>query len=401
MIIASKYFFILLVTTMALVAVGVVHFLRHQKKLLSIPIRIHVNGTRGKSSVTRLIAAGLKAGGIRTCAKTTGTLPRMIMPDGREYPIFRPGRANVAEQVRVVSAAYARQVEALVVECMALLPYLQWLSEAKMIRATHGVITNARADHLDVMGPDEEDVAWALCGMVPQKGKLFTCEQKHLPLIQQVCQDRGAECIALSAEDIKQISSEELAAFSYIEHPDNVALALKVCAAVGVKREVALQGMYQAVPDVGALRDFEINFFGRKMFFVNGFAANDPESTEKVWNIALSRYPNVKKKIAIFNCRVDRPERSVQLAEAFTRWQCADHLIIMGTGTYWFSKELVPSGFDYHSITYADNQSVEEIFELVVSLAGSSSVVVGMGNIGGQGLDLVTYFKNRAVVRED
>jgi len=47
------------------------------------------------------------------------------------------------------------------------------------------------------------------------------------------------------------------------------------------------------------------------------------------------------------------------------------------------------------------NQSVEEIFELVVSLAGSSSVVVGMGNIGGQGLDLVTYFKNRAVVRED
>ena len=137
-----------------LTAAGIAESWLHRRFLHSIPIRIHVNGTRGKSGVTRLIAAGLRAGGLRTCAKTTGTLPRMIAPDGSEYPVFRPARANVIEQVRIVRAAARENVDALVIECMALQPALQSLCELKLVRATHGVITNVRADHLDVMGPN-------------------------------------------------------------------------------------------------------------------------------------------------------------------------------------------------------------------------------------------------------
>ena len=77
---------------------GVVELARHRKRLEAIPVRVHVNGTRGKSSVTRLIAAGMRSGGVTTCAKTTGTLARMILPDGRELPVFRPAKANVIEQ---------------------------------------------------------------------------------------------------------------------------------------------------------------------------------------------------------------------------------------------------------------------------------------------------------------
>ncbi|MCK5258708.1 MAG: hypothetical protein KAJ69_04240, partial [Thermoplasmatales archaeon] len=53
--------------------------LNHQKRLKSIPIRIWVNGSRGKSSVTRLIAAGLRTDGKRVIAKTTGTSARFII----------------------------------------------------------------------------------------------------------------------------------------------------------------------------------------------------------------------------------------------------------------------------------------------------------------------------------
>ena len=53
---------------------------------------------------------------------------------------------------------------------MALQPELQALSEFKLLRATHAVITNARPDHLDVMGPTATDVARALCGMIPPGG---------------------------------------------------------------------------------------------------------------------------------------------------------------------------------------------------------------------------------------
>ena len=98
--------------TLCLSSLGILESYLHRRRLNNIPIRIHVNGTRGKSGVTRLIAAGLRAGGIRTCAKTTGTLARMIFPDGSEYPVFRPSRANVKEQLRVVRAASRCRAEA-------------------------------------------------------------------------------------------------------------------------------------------------------------------------------------------------------------------------------------------------------------------------------------------------
>ena len=67
--------FILVSLSLLLISIGLIEYSIHQKVLETIPLRIHVNGTRGKSSVTRLIAAGLREGGIRTFAKTTGTAP--------------------------------------------------------------------------------------------------------------------------------------------------------------------------------------------------------------------------------------------------------------------------------------------------------------------------------------
>ena len=119
----------------------------------------------------------------------------MIFPDGREYPVFRPSRANVIEQLRVVRAGARMEVDALVVECMALQPSLQSLCELKLIQATHGVITNARADHLDVMGPDVEDVARALAGTVPVGTQLFTAEQRHLSVLEQAARDRNCQLV--------------------------------------------------------------------------------------------------------------------------------------------------------------------------------------------------------------
>ena len=91
---------------------GVVEMRRHERNLLQIPIRVHVNGTRGKSSVTRLIAGGLRSGGIRTLAKTTGTMARIIRPDGSEIDVYRVGRPNIVEQMRIVRRAVEARAEA-------------------------------------------------------------------------------------------------------------------------------------------------------------------------------------------------------------------------------------------------------------------------------------------------
>lgn len=386
-------------TTGLLVGGGVAELAAHRRNLLRIPVRIHVNGTRGKSSVARLIAAGLRHAGKQTCCKTTGTLPRMIMPDGAEYPVFRPSRANVIEQIRIVAAAVEADSELLVLECMALVPYLQWLCEDKLVRATHAVITNAREDHLDVMGPGGRDVAKALAGMVPVGGKLYTAEQDYLDVFEQVCRDRRCELIAVGSADVAAIAPLDLAGFRYVEHAENVALALKVCQAVGVERNVALQGMWNAQPDPGAMTAHEMNFFGREINFVNGFAANDPQSTERIWRLALERYADVEKRIAIFNCRADRPDRSRQLGSVVPDWPAADHYLLIGSGTYIFAKFAVKAGLDARRLVFAEDHPAEDIFESIVELTGRRSLAMGMANIGGIGLDVVRYFANRSNVR--
>ena len=101
----SHEILILVIACGVLIVLGLLEFVFHRRRLSRIPIRVHVNGTRGKTSVTRLIAAGIREAGIRCVAKTTGTVPRFILPNGREVPVYRPGGANVIEQKQAVSMA--------------------------------------------------------------------------------------------------------------------------------------------------------------------------------------------------------------------------------------------------------------------------------------------------------
>ena len=134
-----------------LIGLGLVESHFHRLSLAQLPIRIHVNGSRGKSSVTRLIAAGLRAGGLKTLAKTTGTAPRIIDENGKDRIIHRLRDASIGEQVRLLRNFANKKPDAVVIECMAVNPQYQWVSEQKMIQSTVSVITNVRPDHLDEM----------------------------------------------------------------------------------------------------------------------------------------------------------------------------------------------------------------------------------------------------------
>ena len=176
---------IIFLLTVGLILYGVFEYQQHQKYLRSIPIRIHVNGTRGKSSVTRLIGAGLRAGGYNTITKVTGTFPRMILSDGTEVAIHRKEKANILEQLKIVKYCSKQKADVLLIECMALQPEYQRITEHQMIKATHGVLTNIRMDHLDVMGPRLENVAEALTLTIPKKSKVFTAEDRMLDYIKE------------------------------------------------------------------------------------------------------------------------------------------------------------------------------------------------------------------------
>ncbi|MFP4459200.1 MAG: poly-gamma-glutamate synthase PgsB [Candidatus Zixiibacteriota bacterium] len=359
---------------------------RHKKNLKKVQYRIHVNGTRGKSSVTRLIAGIFREAGYKTIAKTTGSTPRIIFPDGHEEPIQRRGGANIREQVKILNLAANMGVEVAVLECMALQPQYQEITEKKMIKANAAVLTNTRPDHLDVMGPTPEDVVDALSGMIPENGLLFTSERENLKKLQANALKLGAE--VLSSQDII-IDAKEIDRFSHIEHHDNVALSLKVANHFGIDREIAMRGMLKAKPDPGALMLYHMPSNNKDIVFANAFAANDPESNKLVWNIINNRFEK-EKRFIILNNRADRQTRTIQLAEFVSHIE-ADHFFLIGTGTDILKGLLKKNGIGSMKFTDFSNRTCPEIFKEIEKKTENKSVVIGMGNIGGIGHDVIKY----------
>ncbi|MCZ7615778.1 MAG: poly-gamma-glutamate synthase PgsB [Ignavibacteriaceae bacterium] len=259
---------------------GLIEFYFHQKRIHSIPIRVHINGTRGKSSVTRLIGAALRESGIKTITKVTGTYPRLILEDGSEVGIYRKAGANIIEQLSITRFASKRNAQAIVMECMAVQPQYQWITENKMLHSTLAVITNVRLDHIDVMGYSLPEIATALGNTIPKNQYLLTAEKIVFIKLKEIADKRNCK-IQLAEPDL--VTEEEMKEFSYIEHKENVALALAVSLHLGIERKTALNGMYKAIPDAGALKLSSVNAFNKKINFYNAFAANDPQSTLMIW----------------------------------------------------------------------------------------------------------------------
>jgi poly-gamma-glutamate synthase PgsB/CapB len=374
------------------IVAGALEYRSHRASLRRIPLRIHVNGTRGKSSVTRLIAAGLREGGVAAVAKTTGSAPRMIWEDGSETPVVRHGPPNIREQLGVVAAAARRQAQALVVECMAIQPELQILSERKMIRSHIGVITNARPDHLDVMGPTVRDVALALSGTIPKKAKAFTAENQWFEVLNETAVAQGT---ALLRTDPGGVGDDEMASFSYLEHRENVALALAVCAECGVEREAALRGMRSARPDPGALRVFRVRFFRKEITFINALAANDPVSTRRIWDLVKTRYGNRGPLLLLYNNRSDRLQRAEQFGRLLATELQADHYLLMGGLARAVYDAALRSGVPMDRATNLEGTAPDRVFETVLDLTEDRSVVLAVGNIGGDGQNTVDYFRHR------
>jgi len=385
---------VLIVATLILITHMVFEYFRHTRNVRLIPIRIHVNGTRGKSSVTRLIAAGLRAGGVRTLAKTTGTIPRLILPDGRESSIIRLFGPNIIEQKYVFRYAASLKPQAIVVECMAVNPIFQWITERKFVKSTVSVITNVRLDHLDLMGASIQSVARSIANTIPENAVCFTSEAKQLPVLKQVAAKRGSRIIHTEPADITQ---EQLDQFSYIEHADNLALALAICEHFGIKREVALKGMQNSNPDPGALQKFTISSEEKKLTFYNVFAANDPESSLLIWNRITSSLADEEKMIML-NTRADRIARSYQLIDTFSK-ENYDYFVLTGERSEQLEHYALDGRIPKGKLIVLGETAPSLIYERVLSLTTKESHIIGIGNIAGTkkfGAQIVSYFHKKS-----
>ncbi|MBM3316384.1 MAG: poly-gamma-glutamate synthase PgsB [Candidatus Eisenbacteria bacterium] len=387
---------VLLLLLLGLTTALVLERARHRRMVQRIPIRIHVNGTRGKSSVARLIAAGLRAGKLRTFAKTTGSAARLIHPDGSEEPVPRRSAPNIREQIGIIRQAAGENAEALVIECMAVRPDLQKVTEHQIVRSTIGVITNVRPDHLEVMGPTLENVAIALSGTIPNNGKLFTTEGAYSDYLVREAMRRGTQCAVTTAE--RHPTPEEMSGFGYVEIPENVALALDVCEEVGVDRVTALSGMYKVTPDVGATTQIHLRREDKEITFVNAFAANDRESTVFLWGLLNMHRGGDRRSIVMINNRADRMRRAVDMAQVIAKDMAADWFVVVGDKASTFIDMAARSGLPRNRMVHMGGRTPEEVLQKLFDLADPRAAIMGIGNIGGFGvrfMDLLEQERSR------
>ena len=368
--------------TALLIVLGLREFLQLSRSVAKIPIRIHVNGSRGKSSVTRLISAGLRAGGLKVLAKTTGTAPRVIGFDGIDRSVHRLRSASISEQIKVLDSFSKQKPDAVVLECMAVQPEYQWICEQQMVRATLGVITNVRSDHLSEMGPSLKNVAMSLSNTIPQNGQMVIGEDHFSAEFETVAAKRNTKLDVVMAD---AVSSEEIAAFQETVHADNVAVALRTCELTGIDRTVALEGMVTAAPDPGAAAFMELSSNEKENTFFNALAANDPESTCVLWSLAFEK--TTRSKVAVFlNSREDRRQRTHQLLGLLGDQMHTDLLVIRG--------DHIPPVLHHDGMEikiFPASVQPEEVAEYFMNL--DDHLIFAMGNIVGWGHEFVDYLR--------
>ncbi|MFJ8214564.1 poly-gamma-glutamate synthase PgsB [Streptomyces sp. NPDC096033] len=380
---------VLLVSCLIMLVAGIVEQRRHFANLERIPNRVLVNGIRGKSSITRLCAGALRGGGLTTVAKTTGTAARFIHPDATEEPVYRKfGIANVVEQIGIVRRAAAYRPDALVMECMAVMPALQEINQSKLIQSTIGVLCNVREDHVAEMGPTLDDIARSLSRSMPYGGICVTAEKERFDVLQEEADARDCRLVYADPETV---SDEELRGFGWFTFKENVAIALTVAELLGVDRATALKGMYEAPPDPGVLSvERYLAPGGKRLRFANVFAANDPESTLMNINQLLDLGAVDRPLNVVINCRPDRVERNGQMGAIVPDLR-PDRVFVIGHPAK-SAIDAIPAEWRDRAVDLGGEQRDGEEFvhELLAHL-GESSSLVAIGNIHGQGEVLLEH----------
>ena len=377
--------------TVALIALGIftywkVAMARHSRRIGQLDVRIHVNGIRGKSTVTRLVAGVLREGGYVTVAKTTGSAARVIAPDGWETPIKRRGAATIYEQVDIVRENVTAGVEALVIECMAVRPLYQRYSQEHIVQSDITVITNVREDHQEEMGETLEEIADSMSVTIPEGGVLVTAEDRaHLrDRLQANAAARGSRFVFA---DAALVDDEDMLGFDYLQFKENVAIGFVIAELLGISRANALAGMQKSVPDIGVVRLKWYQVGDKKVLWVPMFAANDRESVILTFKTLQAQFPPGASVIGVLNNRADRGRR----AELFSTMvpddlaDFLDHVITFGAYEDSVIRTMTERGYPaeaVHRLGDTVNPSLEQILDAIAGMIpGELGVLVGMVNI--------------------
>jgi poly-gamma-glutamate synthase PgsB/CapB len=359
------------------------------RSLRRIPLRIAVTGTRGKSSVSRLLASILREDGRKVLAKTTGSQATILLPDGSQRELDRSVPPSILEQIPLVRRAARLKADCLIAEVMSIHPENHYV-ECRHILQPHIVaVTNVRRDHTEAMGETEDQIASVLSLDICPQSTVFLPENENHESFRAEALRCGARLLTVAAGTSAawlQAAPELLE----LEFSDNLDLVHAIATHLGISRKIIIDGIRTARRDLGMLRIWRHrpDAGDRTCYLVNAFAANDPDSTLRVLSKAGALLQgNAGNTIGILNLRADRVPRTVQ-------WICAlksgaldrfARLYVTGPAAG-LVRRRVPG------VQVLKAASPEAMMRIVCRGAPDGALIFGFGNVKGSGRLLIEYW---------
>jgi gamma-polyglutamate synthase len=354
-----------------------------------IGLRISVSGTRGKSGTTRDLASVLRQSGLSVLAKTTGSGAMYILPDGTEEPVPRRGIVSILEQKRVIAKAAALGADCLVTEIMSIHPENHKIESQRIIKPHITILTNFRADHLDVSGGSVSETESVYLNDISAGTRVFVHRNHISRHLEEGIEKIGATLLPAEPGISGHLAfSREETRFRIAE---NLDLVFAVASHLGVKEADIIRGVESAQHDGGRPELFTLSKGGKTIWFANSFAANDPVSTSILMNKIISGSGIQPLHVAgILSLRSDRAERTRQWIEYLQAGEIKRFSNLFVTGDQRnIVKRMIPSSL------VLTERSPEKITELISDICADKTIIFGLANIAGLGSDLVDYLRDQ------
>ncbi|MCX6134511.1 MAG: poly-gamma-glutamate synthase PgsB [Ignavibacteriales bacterium] len=347
----------------------------------SIPLVIAVTGTRGKSSVVRMLASVLREDGRRVLAKTTGSQAQLVLPDGSIQDIPRRGVVSILEQKKILKKAADLNVDYVVVEIMSIRPENHLVEAQQILKPDIVVVTNVRRDHVEAMGETGPEIASVFTKALPRGSSVYVPEE-YAPLFLSSQEGPIVVRVLPVAKENTRLGATEFA--------ENMDLVTAVSKDLGVADEVLARGMENVPYDIGKLRIWKHKVSGKTVFLVNAFAANDPDSTMIIYDQvarALSAAPSSFS--GLLNLRHDRADRTIQWIESLHEGAASRFKRI-----YAIDGHANVLRRNIHSVTVLPHSDAKKLTDAVTETMEEGGVLFGFGNIGGMGHALVDHWQH-------
>ncbi|MEA1876592.1 MAG: poly-gamma-glutamate synthase PgsB [Bacteroidota bacterium] len=368
----------LLLSLLAIILISlIIEAILHNRRVKAIPLRISVSGTRGKTTVVRMLASILRESGMRVLAKTTGTEAMYILPDGREEKVRRFGLTNILEQKAFIRKAARSNAECIVAEIMSIQAENHWVESQKLVQPHYTILTNFRTDHLDAVG--KGDMSRLYLNDIHPRSTLVLPAKEMTDDLRKELQKTGVKIVLASSK----------------AHSDqNQELAQTLATELEISSDCISKGISNSKMDSGEVSAYEFIRDDKRIVFVSSFAANDPASSQILMDKVKQKLDlSNPEVIALLSFRMDRGERSQQWLDYLQSGhaQQFERMFYMGAHGQIFKRKLQRG--ELIRMKKPDEISRHVMNTCNRDTCSKDTIVFGLVNIHKQGLELVKYWE--------